>query len=148
MNTRDWGPPALKTMFMIAFNYPVTIDKKNRLHISKMNANKTFFTNFGNVLPCKYCRCSYRKFLKELPIKNYLHSRKALTYWVYLIKDKINKKLIKQEKDNVKKGYPVTFFTKKSPPFKKVCELYEKSRAKCSQKTKSCSKPTIKELNH
>lgn len=138
MDTKEWGPKLWFSMFTVAANYPQEIDMKNKLHVSKMKKHKEFFEIFQYILPCKYCRRSYKKFLKELPIKDYLKGRNSLMYWVYLIKDKVNKKLIKQEMEN-----PGKFKTKKSPPFEEVCKFYEKIRASCSDKTKTCRKPTI-----
>lgn len=134
MDTKEWGPKLWFSMFCIAANYPVDIDLKNKQHIAKKRNHKIFFESFQHVLPCKYCRRSYAIFIKELPIKNFLDSRNKLMYWLYLIKDKVNKKLIAQ------KG---GFKTIVSPPFSKVCKFYEKYRAGCSEKTKSCRKPSL-----
>lgn len=143
MQTKAFGPDMWRSMFMIASNYPVTIDIKNKKHLKNKRYNKDFFTGIGNVLPCKFCRRSYKVFLKELPIKNFLNGRRDLMFWLYLIKDKVNKKLINQEKDNLKKyGIKSTFKTTPSPPFKKICKYYDKFRASCSDKTKTCSSPT------
>lgn len=143
MDTRKWGPPLWFSMFTIASNYNVSIDINNRNDVAKKRYYKTFFTNIGNVLPCKYCRRSYKKFLKELPIDKFLDSRQKLMYWLYKIKDKVNKKLLKQEKEGFSSG---KFKTTPSPPFKKVCAHYEQFRAHCSDKTKSCRKPTLQNV--
>jgi hypothetical protein len=133
MDTKEWGPKAWYFMFTVAANYPIKIDVKNKIHVSKMKKHKEFFEIFQYILPCKYCRRSYKQFLKELPIKKFLKSRTSLMYWLYLIKDKVNKKLLKQEESG---SY---FKTKKSPPFEEVCKFYEKIRASCSEKTKTCT---------
>ena len=138
MDTKEWGPRLWYSMFTVAANYPEKIEPSNKFHAAKMKQHKVFYESFKNVLPCKYCRRSYAQFLKELPIKKYLYSRNALMYWVYLIKDKVNKKLIKQEMLT-----PGKFKTKPSPKFEDVCKFYEKIRASCSDKTKTCRKPTI-----
>ena len=154
MNTKDWGPPLWKSMFMIAANYPITITKSKE-HLELKKHYKSFYTSFKYMLPCKYCRESYGIFLKEIPIDNFLTSRKCLMYWLYLIKDKVNNKLIhyqqiqlleinsnsdlsKKEKNKMIKNL---FLTKPSPSFKEVCTYYEQFRAKCSDKTQSCSIP-------
>lgn len=142
MDTKEWGPRLWYSMFAIAANYPVEIDPKNKAHLFKMKKHKEFFEIFQHTLPCKYCRRSYKIFLKELPLKNYLQSRQRLMYWLYLVKDKVNKKLLKQEQEN-----PGKFKTKKSPPFEKVCSFYEKIRASCSDKTKTCRKPQDLPIN-
>jgi hypothetical protein len=138
MDTKVWGKPLWFSMFIIAANYPVEIDKNNIRHRAKMRYYKNFFTSFKYILPCKYCRRSYAKFIKELPINKFLHSRNALMYWLYLIKDKVNKKLITQEKTQKSK-----FRTVPSPSFESVCKQYEQYRAKCSDKTKTCRTPQV-----
>lgn len=141
MNTSAWGPKLWFSMFTIASNYPVKIDTTNRLHLAKKRHHKEFFTSFQYILPCKYCRRSYKTFLRELPIKNHLEGRQQLMYWLYLIKDKVNKKLIKQEKKHPHKD---GFKTTPSPPFEEVCKYYDQFRAGCSEKTKTCRIPNLK----
>lgn len=132
MDTNAWGPGLWKSMFMIAANFPLEIQKDNRLHLSKVKNYKIFYTNLQHVLPCKFCRISYKVFLRELPLKKFLGSRNQIMYWVYLMKNKVNNKLSLQ-------GEQIS-----SPPsFKQVCLKYEKSRAKCSEKTKSCKVPKV-----
>lgn len=153
MNTKNWGPPLWESLFMFAANYPITI-KKTKEHTQLKNHYKNYYTSLKYMLPCKYCRMSYKTFLKELPIEPYLTSRKCLMYWLYLIKDKVNTKLIhheeiliqeledsdmtNKEKKKIIKG---VFRTTPSPTFESVCKYYEQFRAKCSKKTKSCSIP-------
>ena len=109
-------------------------------------------------LPCKYCRKSFKKFLKELPIDNHLDSRDSLTYWLYLIHDKVNKKLIKQEAKalqerladitrkrktgklsnaqyhyRINKAKKTCLFTKPSLPYEQFCRHFESKRAKCAK---------------
>jgi len=137
MNSRAFGPALWTSMFMIASNYEPVIDAGSKEHRDKRRFHKTFFTNIGDVIPCSHCRKSYKRFMRELPIARFLGSRKDLMYWLYLIKDKVNKKLIAQYKSG-EMDYP----TKKSPPFSQVCEYYEQFRAGCStKKTKTCSEP-------
>jgi hypothetical protein len=138
MDSKSFGPALWHSMFVIACNYPEKINLENRLDVAKVKYNKDFFVNLGNVIPCIYCRRSYKVFLKQLNINKYLHSRQALLYFVYLLKDLVNKKLNAQldKSDKTKR--------KKSPPFVEVCQYYEQFRAVCSKKTLSCVKPIIK----
>lgn len=151
MNTKDWGPPLWKSMFMIAANYPLQITNSKE-HKDLKEHYKQFYISFQYMLPCKYCRESYKGFLKELPIDPYLKSRKCLMYWLYLIKDKVNKKLIHYQEILIheiqtgnskqkEKAIKNIFRSKPSPPFKETCKYYEQFRAGCSDKTKSCSIP-------
>ena len=71
MNTKFWGPAGWDFMFAIAFNYPEKIEKGNKSHAVLKKKIKTLFEILKWTLPCKYCRKSYAKFLKELPINNY-----------------------------------------------------------------------------
>lgn len=137
MNSRAFGPPLWKSMFMIAANYEIIIDPSNKQHLKKKRDIKIFFTNIGNVIPCSHCRKSYKQFMRELPINKFLGGRKHLMYWLYLIKDKVNKKLIAQYKSG-----EIAYKTVPSPSFRQVCRYYEQFRAGCStKKTKSCSEP-------
>lgn len=141
MDTKEFGPPLWKVMFIMAANYEIEIDNKNQRHRKKKRDYKNFYVNMKDMIPCIYCRRSYKVFLKELPIGPYLSSRRDLMYWLYLIKDKVNKKLLKQYKEGKHKHKP-----KPSPPFEDVCKFYEKFRAECSSKTMTCNKPTSSKL--
>ena len=73
-----------------------------------------FFNTLQYVLPCKYCRQSLKIFYEELPIEPYLKNKKKLSYWLYLIHNKVNKKLRDQGlNDN------------KNPTFKEVVKKYD-----------------------
>ena len=90
MDTKFWGPDGWLLLHQIAYTYPLTptqIDKDNY---------KIFFESLKYVLPCIWCRKSYIIFVEELPITDYLHSRAALSEWLYLIHNKVNDKLRNQ----------------------------------------------------
>src|SRR5277367_3641518 len=59
MNSKIFGPPLWKSIFFIVFGYPVnpTDEQKNNY--------KIWLTLFGDVMPCKYCRESYKKHLLD-----------------------------------------------------------------------------------
>lgn len=122
MNTKFWGPGAWRFLHTITFNYPVKPTSEQQFFYRQL------FTNFGYTLPCKYCRDSYRQFLRELPLENYLHTRKALVYWLYMVHNKVNNKLRSQ-------GNKVP----PDPTFEQVCNYYEKQRADCGGKGMTCS---------
>jgi hypothetical protein len=82
---------------------------------------KDFFNSLGNVLPCKYCRDSYNKYIVELPVEYFLKSRKDLTRWLYLIHNKVNEKL----------GVPACDI----PSFEAIEKTYDNYRASCKQTT-------------
>ena len=166
MNTKVWGPRLWDFLFIsVLGRYPVKIDKTNKEHCELRDHYKSLFTLLQFILPCVYCRNSYIKFLNELNLEKYLSGRIQLMYFIYSLKDKVNKKLQKQELLNynktkqklkiyynngritkeeyykmLKRCAQKTFYVIPSPPFKDVLDKYEKYRAKCSNKTKSCSK--------
>lgn len=133
-DTRAWGPPLWFSLFTIASNYPERMTRSKE-HQKIRKHYKEYFESYTTMLPCKYCRESYKQFLEELPIKNFLKGRKLLMYWLYNIKDKVNKKLIAQEEKN---GNNDGFKTTPSPDFEDICDFYLKFRTKCSDRKKSC----------
>src|SRR2546422_732439 len=86
MQTVKWGPPGWRLLNSIIFNYP----EKPTLCDRKLYL--CFFCHVGNVLPCIYCRRSYRQFIDELPVKDWLNNAKDLRYHYYLIHNKVNNK--------------------------------------------------------
>lgn len=168
MNTKSWGPGLWRALDAIAFNYPIKINKRSKKHKELQKNYYMFFTSLQYMLPCKYCRISYKKFIKELPIDDFLDSRAKLTYWLYLIHDKVNQKLINQELkalleryQDIDKKYPPghksrsrerakarrqVLYTKKSPSYESYCRRVEKTRADCGKKRgyiPSCQRPNL-----
>jgi hypothetical protein len=90
MDTRFWGPDGWKLLHSIPHNYPETPTKDDK------NTYAIFFESIKYILPCIYCRMSYTEYINDIPINNYLDSRKKLAKWVYLIHNKVNDKLRKQ----------------------------------------------------
>jgi hypothetical protein len=128
--TKVWGPPGWMFLHSITMGYPIKINDYDEKHIIRKNQMKIFFESIGHVFPCKYCRQSYIKFIKELPIDNYLNSRKNLVLWFYKIHNKVNNKL----------GVPQCDI----PSFESIYKEYDSYRAEC---TKTTSKERIKNLN-
>jgi len=136
MMTKVWGPAGWLFLHCITFGYPYTINPMNKDHAYKQDYYKTFFNMVGNILPCKYCRESYNNYALEVPIDGFLHSRKSLCKWLYIIHNKVNKKL----------GVANDCI----PTFQNIQEFYEQFRAKCKKTTekersgvreKGCVKP-------
>ena len=165
LKTKVWGPNGWDFLFScIMGGYPYKLNSKNKEHLLIKKHFKNMLGSLRYTLPCVFCRESYKKFWKELPIEKYTMGRVELMYWLYLIKDKVNNKLIQQEqeayeekmsklqylfktskisrqefalhKENIEK---ISFCTKPSPPFIEVLQFYESRRAGCSKKAKSCS---------
>ncbi len=101
INPKKWGPHFWNTLFYTALNYPVKIDNNNKCHSTLKKQYKLFYSTLQYTLPCIYCLESYRRFWVESPIDNFLESRIDLLKWVYALKDKVNKKLIFQEKQKL-----------------------------------------------
>ena len=111
MNTAFWGPSGWKFLHTLTFIYPENPNFNDKVKI------REFMNLLSFILPCKYCRLSFSKYIKSLPIDNYLDSRTKIIEWLYKIHNKINKKLRIQgfckhenpELNNVYKQYePVT----------------------------------------
>lgn len=164
IKTSFWGPHAWNFLFCtIAGAYPIKFDSNNKLHQKKMRGFIQLFNSLKETLPCIYCRQSYTRFIKELPIKDYTHSRLSMMKWLYLIHDKVNQKLIKQEqecfitereilKEQLRNKkitlakynqslvkLKVILITKPSPKLENIIAKYEKQRAGCNPKNKLCA---------
>ncbi len=164
MKTTAWGGSAWNFLFIsILGTYPEKLDIKNKDHMRIKKEFKNLFLSLGYILPCIFCRESYKKFIKEMPIDNYMSGRIKLFSWLYKLKDKVNKKLIKQENECFKQEHQKILlkfkekkinktqynclykklekdilYTIESPPLIEVLNYYEQFRAGCNNKTKSC----------
>lgn len=87
MNTVFWGKSGWLFLHTLTFIYP-----EAPLFNTKVKMRE-FMTCLQYILPCKYCRSSLTKYMKSLPIDNYLDTRLKLIEWLYKIHNKINKKL-------------------------------------------------------
>jgi hypothetical protein len=87
MNTTFWGPSGWQFLHTLTFIYPESPTFNDKAKI------REFMYSLSFILPCKYCRLSFTKYIKSLPIDNYLDSRKLIVEWLYKIHNKINKKL-------------------------------------------------------
>lgn len=172
LSTKSWGPSGWYFLFScIMGGYPVKYDNKNKDHRVIKSNFKNMLLSLGYTMPCIFCRESFRDFCKQLPIDNFLSGRIELMKWLYVIRNKVNEKLIKQEQkcyndekkrlkriyyskpsDQSKRDYynnlhtfrEKTFITKPSPPFEEVLNKYESIRAVCSKRAKTCALPSPK----
>lgn len=166
LSTKHWGPSGWYFIFSCIMGaYPVKIDKKNQEHLEIMKNFKNMISSLRYTMPCVFCRDSFSGFYKELPIENFLCGRIELMLWFYLIRDRVNQKLILQEselfekekmrlkndlenkkitgsiyKEKLKQFRKKICITKPSPAFKDILDKYESIRGKCSKKTKTCKK--------
>lgn len=154
-NTKLWGPKLWDSLFvMILSSYPPIVTNSNK-HKKIKKAFINTLSGLRYTLPCSFCRESYEKFYKQLPINNFSDSRINMLYWLYLMKDLVNKKLIKQELEYLTHLYKLyknkkmskyeyllaiknCFYTKPSPKFSDVLNKYQEYRGICSKKIKKC----------
>jgi len=109
--TKVWGPLGWVFLHSVTFGYPIEPTFAQKEHY------RTFFTNIGNIFPCKYCRDSYKDFIQEIPLDNYvLDTRDNLVEWLWKIHNRVNKKL-----------------GTKQTGLGNVKTRYEKYRASCSK---------------
>lgn len=165
MSTKFFGPRFWDALFVsILGRYPVRINTSDDLEIKQ--AFKCTLTSLSVMMPCIFCRNSFKGFLEELPIEPYLIGRIELMYWLYQMKDKVNKKLIKSEHvcyNEEKAKLKAMFYTKEiteqeyykkvevfkgenfmtipTPSFQEVLDKYESQRARCDPRAKKCSIP-------
>ena len=168
MATSFFGPNAWNFLFIsILGHYPIKIDNTNPEHIEIVKNYYNILTSLSVIMPCVFCRDSFKIFIKELPIEPYLIGRIELMYWLYLMKDKVNNKLIQQEENcyndekkilkalyynqhiNTSDYYiKIAEFKKKifktipTPPFEDILKHYEQYRAVCSPKNLTCVLPS------
>ncbi|CAH6421642.1 Erv1/Alr family protein [uncultured virus] len=123
--TKIWGEPGWTFGAAVTFGYPIKPTDQQR------EDYRIYFTYLGRVLPCRYCRESYDRFISDGPTKltdEVLADRKSLTRWFYDVHNAVNNKL---EID-----YAVTY--------EDVCERNESFRAKCGKPSltaKGCVAP-------
>jgi hypothetical protein len=111
MQTTKWGPSGWRFFSSIVFNYSDhPTDSEKRIY-------KCFFCHAANILPCIYCRHSYRLYMAELPIKDYLENSASIRQHQYLFHNKVNDKLRGQ-------GY----LTTPDPPFSQFIDEYDRER--------------------
>ena len=121
--TKIWGPAVWESLHCIAFGYPVEPTDEQRQNY------KNFFTNLMNVLPCKFCRDSYKDFitkeqntiLKDCDMDN----RESLTRWLYKMHNRVNLKL----------GIDYNI------SYEDIVKKYESYRAKCIPNENGCNMP-------
>lgn len=118
--TKIWGGAAWTFLHSITFGYPINPSDEQKSYY------KQFFISIGNVLPCRFCRESYKKFITTGETKltdDVLSCRETLTKWLYAVHEAVNNKL--------EISYGITYDD--------VVNRYESFRARCNM-----SDPVIK----
>ena len=106
MDTKFWGPSGWKLLHSITFKFP----SRPTRHAKDMAFE--LFDSLKYVLPCRFCRESYKQFLGKDPIQ--YTSREKLSQWLYRIHNYVNNKLRHQ-------GYLQT----PNPTFEQVKKEYQ-----------------------
>lgn len=88
-----WGKYFWTTFHVAALGYPTDPSNTDIMNY------KSFFENFGNIIPCKKCSHNYSKHLLELPIDKSLGSRDKLFAWTVALHNIVNKELSKSQWD-------------------------------------------------
>lgn len=150
VSTTSWGGPLWHASFCMAINY------NDHPSPNKKQIYLDYFNILGNILPCYFCRTYYEKCKKVLPLEEYINDETIeypVMYWLYLLKDLVNQKLIRQENEcfykecakidddntisNRAKSYRKTklkskiFYTQPSPPFERVLMYYTSLISSC-----------------
>lgn len=119
MQTAVWGPPGWSFLHSVAHGFPDSpsdFDTENDLPIGTTAGKyKNFFLLVGSILPCKYCRDSYIRYVADSPPR--VLSRATLTRWLWEVHNKVNEKLCVKYK---------------SAGYEQVRAKYESYRANCS----------------
>lgn len=94
MDCRGWGSSGWKLLHTLALLYDESFkdNLNNDDEKEYQTVIKHFLTSIQYVLPCIYCRRSYRKYINELPVQPFLTSHN-LFEWIYHIHNKVNDKL-------------------------------------------------------
>ena len=86
-----WGPSLWFVMHTMSFFYPVYPT------VSDISNYKAFYQNLAHTIPCQVCREHYSSLLQQYPIDDHLHERRTLIEWVWMIHNKVNERLGKDQ---------------------------------------------------
>jgi hypothetical protein len=116
MDTRFWGPSGWQLLHLIATDETAPAESK-----------KTFFENLEFILPCRFCRESTSKFMKELP-----YDGRHPAHWLWKFHGLVNSKLRKQHEEGLIQGSDPPSFVE--PSFESVDKSYKQALASSSEK--------------
>lgn len=128
MMTTLWGPSAWIFIHSVGHGYPLEPSQDHK------NNYRQFFESLSDVLPCKYCRESFKQFITTGDTKltdDIFKNRDSLTEWLYNIHEKVNNKL------GVTYGLTLD----------EVRAKYESFRSKCSTKPAKQEKGCVTPLD-
>ena len=153
VRTTSWGPSLWTSSFCMAINY------NDHPSPNKREIYLNYFQLLGEVLPCVFCRTYYKECEEILPLQDFIDDKTLeypVLYWLYLLKDLVNKKLMRQENECYKlEAYKIEnddtlnyraklyrksklrkqlFYTQASPPYKDVLAYYLSLKSSCETK--------------
>lgn len=88
--TKLWGEPTWESLHSFTYGYPLEPSEEQKYWY------KIHFTSLGYVLPCRYCRESYQKFIttgETALTDEVLQNRDTLTAWLKRVHNAVNNKL-------------------------------------------------------
>lgn len=83
----QWGPSMWRSLHWVASQYPLAPTKEDE------ESYRGFFRNLGDVLPCQSCKHHYKKMLRNNDITPYLESRELLSWYVWDLHNKVNRRI-------------------------------------------------------
>lgn len=92
MDTTFWGPPGHILFHSITYKYDMLPTQE---HHRKYRQLCKFFESLGHILPCIYCRRSFKQYSHELPLRPFAKAGKTFE-WYFRIHNMINDKLRRQ----------------------------------------------------
>jgi hypothetical protein len=89
MDPSAWGPVAWDFLHTVTFGYPEKPTNEQKQSAVAM------FRSLQDLLPCSVCQNHFRGILARFPIENHIHSRDALSKWLYTVHNIVNRDLKK-----------------------------------------------------
>ena len=86
-NPGVWGQSAWMFLQCVTMTFPIAPTKAEKKHYH------AFFRSLQFILPCNLCRQSYRKWMKEHPVADYIGSRDDMLTWIIDMHNFVNRKL-------------------------------------------------------
>lgn len=126
--TKIWGEPGWTFGHSVTFGYPLEPSDDEKKWYKK------YFESLGHVLPCRYCRESYQKFITTGDTEltdEVMTNRESLTKWFWRVHNAVNNKLEVE--------YGITY--------EDLCNKYESFRAICG-KPKRTEKGCVAPLDY
>ena len=84
MEPHIWGNHAWIFLHSITMTYPESPSHEHK------KTYKNFFESLDLILPCIICRINYKKHITQVPIDNFLNSRRNLVEWLINIHNQTN----------------------------------------------------------